>query len=72
MSPKNLRTLSGKFLRVKFCRPESWDFLGLCGTKGHTWGDSEDSTDGSTGVVLVTVLQVLIELVKRFGTSYGW
>ena len=26
----NLRTLSGKFLRVKFCRPESWDFLGLC------------------------------------------
>ena len=26
----NLRTLSGKFLRVGFCRPESWDFLGLC------------------------------------------
>ena len=27
---KNLRTSSGKFLRVKVCRPESWDFLGLC------------------------------------------
>ena len=27
----NLRTLSGKFLHVKFCRPESFDFLCLCG-----------------------------------------
>ena len=27
---KNLRTSSGKFLRVKVCQPESWDFLGLC------------------------------------------
>ena len=26
---QNLRTLSGKFLRVKVCRLESWDFLGL-------------------------------------------
>ena len=26
---KNLRTSSGKFLRVKVCRPERWDFLGL-------------------------------------------
>ena len=26
----NLRTPSGKFLRVKFCRPESFDFLCLC------------------------------------------
>ena len=25
----NLRTPSGKFLRVKFCQPESLDFLGL-------------------------------------------
>ena len=27
----DLRTSSGKFLRVKVCRPESCDFLGLCG-----------------------------------------
>ena len=26
----NLRTPSGKFLRVKFCQPESFDFLCLC------------------------------------------
>ena len=25
----NSRTPSGKFLRVKVCQPESWDFLGL-------------------------------------------
>ena len=29
----DLRTLSGKFLRVEFCHPESSDFLGLW-TKG--------------------------------------
>ena len=28
----DLRTSSGKFLRVKVCRPESCDFLGLCCT----------------------------------------
>ena len=27
---KNLRTLPAKFLCGKACRPESWDFLGLC------------------------------------------
>ena len=32
MSRKNLRISSGKFLRVKVCRLESWDFLGLCVT----------------------------------------
>ena len=32
----DLRTSSGKFLRVKVCRPESCDFLGLC----HTVPDS--------------------------------
>ena len=26
----DLRTSSGKFLRVEFCHPESSDFLGLC------------------------------------------
>ena len=26
---------SGKFFRVIFCRLESWDFLGLCGTNPH-------------------------------------
>ena len=28
---KNLRTSSGKFLRVKVCRPESWDFFRALG-----------------------------------------
>ena len=30
LSRKNLRTPSGKFLREKFCQPESFDFLCLC------------------------------------------
>ena len=48
----NLRTLSGKFLRVKFCRPESWDFLGLCwpplkmstfaDETGHAWHEVQE------------------------------
>ena len=31
----DLRTLSGKFLRVKFCQPESFDFLCLWGSLGQ-------------------------------------
>ena len=38
----DLRDSSGKFLRVKVCRPESWDFLGL-------WSGREGGRKGRGG-----------------------
>ena len=46
----DLRASSGKFLRVKVCQPESFDFLGLCPTPHR---------GGFNGVFISNVSQVI-------------